>query len=87
MDKTVKRVINADDPCATNREYGANKNTADDGRTSEENDVSTAPPEPNRVGTVTEANRVIDTANIQGEKRLRKWTQDSVENWNKPTGP
>ncbi len=26
-----------------------------------------APHEPNRVGTVTEANRVIDTANIRGE--------------------
>ncbi len=26
MDKTVKRAVSADDPCATNRKYGANKN-------------------------------------------------------------
>ncbi len=29
--------------------------------------MPTAPPEPNRVEAVTEADRVIDTANIQGD--------------------
>ncbi len=39
----------------------------DDGRTCEENDVPTAPPEPNCVGAVMEADRTIDTANVRGE--------------------
>ncbi len=44
------------------------------------NDVPTAPPEPGRVGTVTEADHVIDTAILRGGNRLRNWPQDSMEN-------